>query len=703
MLDELTVPEPEPEPEIDECDSSPCQHNSTCTDRLGFYRCECIDGFSGTNCDLDVDECASTPCLNGATCTDAIDAYTCACVVGWDGTECATNIDECVSLPCQNDGICIDQVAAYSCDCVEGWDGDECQEEVNKCERNEDTCDDFFATCEHLGPGTYACTCLTGYTTTDEGRTCTDIDGCVANDCVVDTSGCEDKPAPLLGYACSCADGYAGADVSDGPATCISTTVEMAEISSALEIEADISSIPEGSQERTDFESDFKQAMAGEMSAVVDSPDSIVIDSISAARRRTQTTEARVETIVEVYQHNLTSIDGMTTYRLRLDLPDTHRSLSAIFGNRQNEPYIPSAYFNQLAEPASRPPLQSIYDSSPEENNDVMLSSFVSLGPDTNAGNMAGLWQQSGTALSDWFEGAEAMSLGPAPSEQASFEMAYMTPSASPTLATPLVAQLTLPSNMSFFVRLGARGQRVDGDTWTEDNLVWSFTVGDECADGMTGEECKTDINECADDPCAADGDGNTGCWNGIGTFACQPADYTQAFGSTSGPASDAGATEPPIGTARVSITLSANIADIGADGSDMYIAFSALFVADVAVALGVSESQVVVNSIVTGSVIVDFSVLPGADGTPVIPATIAGAFSSVGVSIAGVTTETTVDENDVAVVEPPASALTVNFHVTTPTRALLPTFTFPHASHRCFLATGDCTHLRANHGPRSY
>ena len=167
ILDELAVPEPEPEPEIDECDSSPCQHNSTCTDRLGSYSCECMDGFSGTNCGLDVDECTSTPCLNGATCTDAIDAYTCACVVGWDGTECATNIDECVSLPCQNDGICIDQVAAYSCDCVEGWDGDECQEEVNKCERNEDTCDDFFATCEHLGPGTYACTCLTGYTTTD--------------------------------------------------------------------------------------------------------------------------------------------------------------------------------------------------------------------------------------------------------------------------------------------------------------------------------------------------------------------------------------------------------------------------------------------------------------------------------------------------------------------------------------------------------
>ena len=670
MLDELAVPEPEPEPEIDECESSPCQNNATCTDSFGSYRCECMDGYSGSNCNEDVDECTSAPCLNGATCTDEINSYICDCVVGWDGIECDTNIDDCVSAPCQNSGTCIDQVAAYSCDCVEGWDGDECQVEVNLCERNEDTCDDFFASCVHVGPGQHECTCLTGYETTDGGRTCTDIDGCVDNDCVVDTSECKDKPAPLLGYACSCAGAHAGRDVNDGPATCVSTVVEMAEIASALTMEADISSIPEGSQERTDFESDFKQAMAGAgMGEVVSSPDSIVIDSISAARRRTQTAEAQVETIVEVYEHNLTSISNMTTYRLRLALPDTHRSLFAIYGNRRNEPHLPGgAYFNQLAEPASRPPLQSSF----EQFNDVMLSSFVSLGPDTNAGNMAGAFGMTGTALTAWFGGSEALSLGPAPDEQASFEMAYMTPSASETLATPLVAQLTLPSDTSFFVRLGARGQRVDGDTWAEDILVWSYTAGDECAVGMTGEDCKADIDECADDPCASDADG-TGCWNGVGAFVCQPAGYTQTFGA--GPASDEVANGTAIGTARVSITLSANIADIGGDGSDTYTAFSALFARDVAASLtclddncmNVSESQVVVNSIVTGSVVVDFSVLPGADGTVVPPATIAFAFSSVGVSIAGVTTETTVDVSDVAVVQPPASALTVDFHVTVP------------------------------------
>jgi hypothetical protein len=68
----------------------------------------------------------------------------------------------------------------------------------------------------------------------------------------------------------------------------------------------------------------------------------------------------------------------------------------------------------------------------------------------------------------------------------------------------PLVAQLTLPSDAPFFVRLGASGQRKDGAAdWHEAELVWSHAVDGACAPGMTGAGCATDINECESNPCA--------------------------------------------------------------------------------------------------------------------------------------------------------------------------------------------------------
>ena len=32
------------------------------------YRCMCVEGFIGTDCETNRDECATAPCLNGATC-----------------------------------------------------------------------------------------------------------------------------------------------------------------------------------------------------------------------------------------------------------------------------------------------------------------------------------------------------------------------------------------------------------------------------------------------------------------------------------------------------------------------------------------------------------------------------------------------------------------------------------------------------------
>ena len=37
---------------VNECESSPCIHGGTCTDRLGGFDCECPQGYSGRQCEL---------------------------------------------------------------------------------------------------------------------------------------------------------------------------------------------------------------------------------------------------------------------------------------------------------------------------------------------------------------------------------------------------------------------------------------------------------------------------------------------------------------------------------------------------------------------------------------------------------------------------------------------------------------------------
>ena len=37
--------------DIDDCQLQPCQNNGTCYDLVNDYRCECLVGFNGTNCE----------------------------------------------------------------------------------------------------------------------------------------------------------------------------------------------------------------------------------------------------------------------------------------------------------------------------------------------------------------------------------------------------------------------------------------------------------------------------------------------------------------------------------------------------------------------------------------------------------------------------------------------------------------------------
>ncbi|XP_078669345.1 MAM and LDL-receptor class A domain-containing protein 1-like [Branchiostoma floridae x Branchiostoma belcheri] len=88
-LDDVSVREGLcPYPEFDECLSSPCLNNGTCTDGKDNYTCTCGEQFYGPNCEHDMDDCKSAPCLNDGTCIDGDKNYTCICSDAFYGSHC---------------------------------------------------------------------------------------------------------------------------------------------------------------------------------------------------------------------------------------------------------------------------------------------------------------------------------------------------------------------------------------------------------------------------------------------------------------------------------------------------------------------------------------------------------------------------------------------------------------------------------------
>lgn len=48
---------------------TPCKNGATCTNTgEGSYTCECLSGYTGTNCEIEVDDCQHRPCMNGGIC-----------------------------------------------------------------------------------------------------------------------------------------------------------------------------------------------------------------------------------------------------------------------------------------------------------------------------------------------------------------------------------------------------------------------------------------------------------------------------------------------------------------------------------------------------------------------------------------------------------------------------------------------------------
>ena len=115
---------------VNECEPDPCIHGS-CKDAIGGYECECEDGFEGDRCETEIDECERyTPCVHG-TCSDRRANYFCECEVGYGGKNCSVELTGCMGQPCHNNGTCKPYLEnetnqSYNCSCPNGYHGQNC-------------------------------------------------------------------------------------------------------------------------------------------------------------------------------------------------------------------------------------------------------------------------------------------------------------------------------------------------------------------------------------------------------------------------------------------------------------------------------------------------------------------------------------------------------------------------------------------------
>jgi len=194
---------------IDDCADQPCLLGGNCTDLINDFKCDCPEGFTGKRCEIKIDLCANNPCQNNALCVDRLHDFECVCQQGWTGKRCEINIDDCASSPCQNNGECIDLIDGYQCNCLNYFTGSNCQHEIDIC--NQLSLDgEKIEVCQNGGQcishqGSFTCRCREKFA----GIHCeAQINECMSNPCSpIGTAQCEDLDN---GYQCKCNEGFMG-------------------------------------------------------------------------------------------------------------------------------------------------------------------------------------------------------------------------------------------------------------------------------------------------------------------------------------------------------------------------------------------------------------------------------------------------------------------------------------------------------------
>ncbi|XP_075795497.1 stabilin-1 isoform X2 [Pelodiscus sinensis] len=160
---------------------APCSNRGTCSDRSGGSgRCNCTEAFIGTACELCAPgrygpDCQACTCTENGMCNEGLHGDgVCFCAEGWTGERCETELAAApvCSPACHSNASCR---ANNTCECGLHYEGDgrTCTV-IDQCRADNGGCSEH-ATCTQLGVQR-SCTCLPNYQ--GDGYICSPIDRC---------------------------------------------------------------------------------------------------------------------------------------------------------------------------------------------------------------------------------------------------------------------------------------------------------------------------------------------------------------------------------------------------------------------------------------------------------------------------------------------------------------------------------------------
>ena len=90
---------------------------------------DAVSGQGVTECP-NLDLCTLNSCQNGGMCMNTLESFECECVAGFTGSQCETNICD-LGNPCENNGVCFvtaEEPDLLQCSCSAPFTGDTCAE-----------------------------------------------------------------------------------------------------------------------------------------------------------------------------------------------------------------------------------------------------------------------------------------------------------------------------------------------------------------------------------------------------------------------------------------------------------------------------------------------------------------------------------------------------------------------------------------------
>ncbi|CAF1474163.1 unnamed protein product [Adineta steineri] len=106
---------------VDLCQiTNPCLNNGSCINTLSStYTCTCMQGFTGSHCEIDIRPCKPWTCLSYGLCNETSPTtFQCECYPGYEGLNCESLTDYCDGIVCQNNGQCRPILLNFTCECT---------------------------------------------------------------------------------------------------------------------------------------------------------------------------------------------------------------------------------------------------------------------------------------------------------------------------------------------------------------------------------------------------------------------------------------------------------------------------------------------------------------------------------------------------------------------------------------------------------